>query len=43
LEELGPSFFDEGENMIKEISLGDDVLVALPFYEFIQAFDSPAQ
>ena len=31
LEDLGPSFFDEGKKMIKEMSLGDDVLNALPF------------
>jgi hypothetical protein len=29
--------------MIKETSLGDDVLDALPFDEVIQAFDAPAQ
>jgi hypothetical protein len=43
LQELGPSVFDEGEKMIKETSLGDDVLDALPFDEVIQAFDAPAQ
>jgi hypothetical protein len=43
LEELGPSFSDEREKMIKEMSLGDDVLDALPFDEVIQAFDTPAQ
>jgi hypothetical protein len=43
LEELGPSFSDEGEKTIKEVSLGDDVLDALPFDEVIQAFDAPAQ
>jgi hypothetical protein len=42
LEELGPSFSDEGENMIKETSLGDGVLDALPFDEVVQAFDAPA-
>jgi hypothetical protein len=43
LEELGPSFYYEGEKMIKETSLGYDVLDALPFDEVIQAFDAPAQ
>jgi hypothetical protein len=43
LEELGSSFFDEDKNMIKETSLGDDVLDAIPFDEVIQAFDAPAQ
>jgi hypothetical protein len=43
LEEIGPSFSDEGKNMIKETSLGDDVLDALPFDEVIQSFDAPAQ
>jgi hypothetical protein len=43
LEELGPSFSDEGEKMIKETSLGDDVLDPLPFDEVIQAIDAPAQ
>jgi len=42
LEELGPSFSYEGEKMIKETSLGDDVLDSLPFDEVIQAFDAPA-
>jgi hypothetical protein len=36
LEGLGPSFFDEGEKMIKETSLGDDELDPLPFDEVIQ-------
>jgi hypothetical protein len=43
LEELGPSFYDEGENMIKETSPGDDLLDLLPFNEVIQAIDAPAQ
>jgi hypothetical protein len=43
LEELGPPFSDEGEKMIKETSLGDDVLYPLPFHEVIQAIDAPAQ
>ena len=43
LEELGPLFFDEGEKMIEETSLGDDVLDPLPFDEFIQAIDALAQ
>jgi hypothetical protein len=43
LEELGPSFPDEGEKMIKETSLGDDVMDPLPFDEVIQAIDAPAQ
>jgi hypothetical protein len=43
LEEIGPSFSNEGEKMIKETSLGDDVLDPLPFYEVIQAVESPAQ
>jgi hypothetical protein len=43
LEELGPSFSDEGEKKIKETSLGDDVLDALPFDDVIQAFGAPAQ
>jgi hypothetical protein len=42
LEDLGPSFSDEGEKMIKETNLGDHVLDALPFDEVIQAFDTPA-
>jgi hypothetical protein len=42
LEELGSSFSDEGEKMIKETSLGDDVLDPLPFDEVIQAIDAPA-
>jgi hypothetical protein len=41
LEELGPSFSDE--DMIKEMSFGDDVLDPLPFDEVIQAIDAPAQ
>jgi hypothetical protein len=43
LEELGPSFSNEGENIFKETSLGDDVLEPLPFDEVIQAIDAPAQ
>jgi hypothetical protein len=43
LEGPGPSFSDEGEKIIKEMSLGDDVPDALPFDEFIQAFDALAQ
>ena len=43
LEELGPSFYNEGEKMIKDTSLGDDVLNSLPFDEFIQSFDAPTQ
>jgi hypothetical protein len=43
LEELGPSFSDEGEKMIKETSLGDDVLGPLTFDEVIEAIDAPAQ
>jgi hypothetical protein len=42
LEELGPSFFYEGENIINETSLGDDVLDPLPFDEVILAIDAPA-
>jgi hypothetical protein len=40
--ELGPSFSDKCEKMIKETSLGDDVLDAFLFDEVIQAFDNPA-
>jgi hypothetical protein len=36
LEDLGPSFYDEGEKMIKEASIRDDVLDSLPFDEVIQ-------
>jgi hypothetical protein len=43
LEELGPSFSDEGEKMIKETSLGDDVLDPLPFDEVSQAIDALGQ
>jgi hypothetical protein len=43
LEELDPSFSDEGKKMIKEMSLGDDVLDPLPLDEVIQAIDAPAQ
>ena len=43
LEELIPSFSNEVEKMIKETSLGDDVLDALPFDEVIQANDSPTK
>ena len=43
LEELGPSFSYEGKKMIKETSLGDYVLDALPFDEVIQAIDTLAQ
>jgi len=43
LEELGPSFSDEREKIIKEMSLGDDVLDALPFDEVIQATNTPTQ
>jgi hypothetical protein len=43
LEELGPSFSDEGKNMIKETSLRDDVLDPLPFDELIQSIDALAQ
>jgi hypothetical protein len=42
-EEIGPSFSDERKNMIKETSLGDDVLNPLPFDEFIQTIDAPTQ
>jgi hypothetical protein len=42
LDELGPLFSDEGEKMIKDTSLGGDVLDPLPFDEVIQAIDSPA-
>jgi hypothetical protein len=41
LEELGPSFSDE--DMIKEMSFGDDVLDPLSFDEVIQAIDALAQ
>jgi hypothetical protein len=43
LEELGPSFPYEGEKMIKEMSLGDDVLYPLTFDEVFQAINIPAQ
>jgi hypothetical protein len=43
LEEIGPFFSDEGKNMIKEMSLGDDVLDRLPFDEVIQYIDAPSQ
>jgi hypothetical protein len=43
LEELGPSFSCEDKKMIKETSLGDDILDSLPFDEVIQAFDAPVQ
>jgi hypothetical protein len=42
-EELGPSFYDEGEKIIRERSLGDDVLDVLQFDEVIQAFDAPSK
>jgi hypothetical protein len=41
LEELSPSFSDEGKTMIKGTSLGDDILNPLPFDEVIQAIDAP--
>jgi hypothetical protein len=41
LEELGSSFSDE--DMIKEMSFGDDVLDPLPFDQVIQAIDAPAE
>jgi hypothetical protein len=42
LEELCPSFYDEGEKMIKNTSLGDDAMDPLPFDEVIQAIDAPS-
>jgi hypothetical protein len=42
LEDLGPSFSDEGEKIIKETSIRDDVLDSLPFDEVIQDFDVPS-
>jgi hypothetical protein len=41
LEDLGPSF--SIEDMIKETRFGDNVLDHVPFDEFIQAIDAPAQ
>jgi hypothetical protein len=44
LDELDPSYYDEGKEIIKVVNHEDDVLiVVLLFDEVIQAFDPHAQ
>jgi hypothetical protein len=43
LEELGPSFSNEVEKIIKETSLRNDLMDVIPFDKLIQAFNALAQ